>query len=107
MRQPTNIQDIPRRTVTPQSDDYIELGGQNNGQSAMSMVDLRAWIMASVGSSIVNPVVATPATTTDFSMLPGKDAPISGVFFAPRDSSTLWTIAAGDTKWRIVNKDTP
>lgn len=52
-------------------------------------------------------VVTTPANVTDFSMLPGGVAPTSGVYFAPRDLSTLWTIAAGDTQWTVVDKNNP
>lgn len=53
-------------------------------------------------------VVAAPANTTDFSGLPGGVAPTGDtVFFAPRDSGTIWTIAGGDTAWTIIDKNIP
>lgn len=52
-------------------------------------------------------VVTAPANTTDFSMLPGGVAPTSGVYWAPRDNSTLWTIQGGSDQWRVVDQNNP
>lgn len=55
-----------------------------------------------------SPVVAPPANTTDFSTLPGGVSPEGDtVYFAPRDSSTIWTIAGGDAAWTIIDKNIP
>lgn len=59
------------------------------------------------GGSGTAQVVSPPSNITDFSMLPGGVAPSSGVYFAPRDEWTLWTIAAGDSQWTIVDKNNP
>jgi len=52
-------------------------------------------------------VVATPSGISDFSGLPGGVAPTSGVYFAPRDASTVWTIASGDAQWTVIDKNNP
>lgn len=53
-------------------------------------------------------VVAAPATVSDFSGLPGGIAPTGDtVYFAPRNTSTLWTIAGGDAQWTVIDKNNP
>ena len=52
-------------------------------------------------------IVTTPSGINDFSTLPGGVAPTSGVYFAPRDQVTLWTIEAGDTQWTVIDKNSP
>lgn len=59
------------------------------------------------GSGTTPQVVATPSGINDFSGLPGGVAPTSGVYFAPRDIGTLWTIEAGDTQWTVIEKNNP
>jgi hypothetical protein len=51
--------------------------------------------------------VTAPANITDFSMFSGGVAPTSGVYFAPRDQSTLWTIEGGDSQWTVIDKNSP
>lgn len=59
------------------------------------------------GSGTSAQVVTAPTNTTDFSMLPGGVAPTSGVYWAPRDNSTLWTISGGNNQWRVVDQNNP
>lgn len=58
------------------------------------------------GGSSAN-VVTAPSGINDFSTLPGGVAPTSGVYFAPRDQITLWTIEGGDTQWTVIDKNSP
>lgn len=51
--------------------------------------------------------VVAPSGIHDFSTLPGGIAPTSGVYFAPRDQATLWTIEAGDVQWTVIDKNSP
>lgn len=57
------------------------------------------------GGGIPQTTVA-PANITDFSMFGGV-APTTGVYFAPRDQITLWTIEGGDTQWTVIDKNSP
>lgn len=64
------------------------------------------------GASGGNPavIVTAPSGINDFSTLPGGVAPAAGtdlVYFAPRDASTFWTIASGDSQWTVVDKNNP
>jgi len=52
-------------------------------------------------------IVTAPSGINDFSTLPGGVAPTSGVYFAPRDQITLWTIEGGDTQWTVIDKNSP
>lgn len=59
-------------------------------------------------ATVPSPNIATPSSDTDFSGLPGGVAPAGGtglIYYAVRDAFTYWTIGAGDTEWRVINKD--
>lgn len=78
-----------------------------NGSASIGWVLLGS-VNSSGSESQVGDAIATPSDENDFSGLPGGSAPSAStvkVYWAPRDAGSIWVIASGDTKWRVVQKD--